>query len=442
MNNESLFIKPLSTLSTYIISFEEVNKKWKCDKRYPESAIQKFIRLNTKSLNFLGINVEGIFHNGKYALQLTTSNYVGCIPTYSPTNGKSNGDLVVTSRFNEDISELLSVINDTILPEFNSELQLSSNEIVKPPLYFECANFIDKYIEARNKGWRKFTNVTKTQKFPTSSTLWDKYAFTSINPSRALEFQNKCNVLSNDHLEWHELNYVLSIAINELKSPRTPLRSRMAYSDKINKLDNHFLKTSKPTANKIQIHMADPYIIKELKTIANVILGDSLSRMYSWRLDFSVFFERYVQFLLQSVAQTKGAYEINNPHYGIYSSQKPEWCLHYLEPDIVIQRGSEQYVVDAKYKSHMYNTHNNTEKLKEAFRTDLHQILAYCSLNCMTEKKALLIYPASQLIVTPLNIKSHLNGLNNIVTLIGIPLLKSKIESIKRELQEVIQFNN
>lgn len=435
-----LFINPLSTLGTYIIPFEEINKKWKCDKRYPESAIQKFIRLNTKSLKYLGITVSGIFHEGKYALQLATSNYIGCIPTYSPIDGKTSGDLMVISRFNENISEILSITGDSILPEFNNNLPLSSGEIVKPPLYFECINFIDKYIEAQNKGWRKFTTLVKRQKFPTSSTMWDKYALTSINPSNILEYQNKCNELSNDHPEWHKLNHVLNIAINELESIRTPLRARMAYQNKINKLKNSYSKASIQITDKIQIHMADPFVIKELKNIANVILKDSSNRKYSWRLDFAIFFERYIQFLLHSVAKTKGAKEINNPRYNIRGIKQPKWCLHYLEPDIVIQKEKEQYIIDAKYKSHMYNSNRNTEQLKDSFRADLHQVLAYCSFNCMTEKKALLIYPAAQITVSPINIKNHLNGLSNKVIMMGIPLLKSEVSNIQNELLRIIQF--
>lgn len=438
--DNSLFINPLSTLGTYIIPFEVVNKKWRCDKHYPESAIQRFIRLNTESLKYLGITVEGIFYEGKFALQLTTSNYVGCVPTYSPINGKASGDLMVIGRFNEDISELLSITGDSILPEFNNDLPLSSGEIVKPPLYFECINFIDKYIEAQNKGWRKFTNVVKVQKFPTASTMWNKYALTSTHPSKAQEYHNKCNVLSNEHPEWHKLNYVLNIVINELESIRTPLRARMAYQNKINKLKNSYSKTSIQFTNKIQIHMADPGVIKELKTIANLILKDSANRKYAWRLDFAVFFERYIQFLLHSVAIAKGAKEINNPHYDIRGIKQPKWCLKYLEPDIVIQKEEEQYIIDAKYKSHMYNSHNDTEQLRESFRADLHQVLAYCSFNCMTEKKALLIYPSAQFTVFPINIKNHFNGLTNKVAMIGIPLLKSEVSNIKKELQKIIQF--
>ena len=435
-----LFIKPLITLNTAIITFTELQNKWKCDKRYPESAIQRFIKLNAKSFDFLKIKAEGIFHEGKYALKLTTSNYVGCIPTYSPVNGKLFGDILVTGRFNEDIMELLSVTGDNILPEFNDSLELSSGEISKPPLYFECANFIDLYLKACKANWRKFDNKTQIKTYADASTQWEKYAITSIDPLQTFKYQNKNNILTCNHKEWQELTYILHLAISEIESIRTPLRSKLAYLEKINKLKQTYSVNTLRAINRVNIHMADPIIIKELKKVGNIILGDLSSRRISWRLDFAVFFEKYVQFLLQSIAREKGAKEFCNPHYGISGQHKPQWCLNYLEPDIIIQREDQQYVIDAKYKSHMFNVQSNSEDLRDTFRSDLHQVLAYTSLNAMKEKKGILIYPSSHVTVTTISIKSHLNGMRNQVQMIGIPLIKSEVQNVKKCMKGIIMF--
>lgn len=436
-----LFIKPISTLSSVIIPFTELWKKWKCDKRNPESAIQKFIKLNAKPFKFLDIKAEGIFHEGKYALKLTTSNFVGCIPTYSPVTGKLLGDILVTGRFNEDVLELLSVTGDTILPEFNNELNLSSGEISKPPLSYECANYIDLYLEAFKVNWRKFNNQTQIKSYPDTSTQWERYATTSIDPLQTFKYPNKNNVLTREHDEWKELTYVLHLAITEIESMRTPLRSKIAYIEKINKLKKTYSINALKATDKINIHMADPMPIKELKRVAKIILGDISERKIAWRLDFSEFFERYIQYLLQDIARQKGAKEYCNLHYNISGKHRPQWCLNYLEPDIIIQREDSQYVIDAKYKSHMFNVNNNSEDLRDTFRSDLHQVLAYTSLNTMQEKKAILIYPASHFMVSSVSVKSHLNGLQNQIQMVGIPLAKSEVTNVKKQLEDIIVFN-
>ena len=435
-----LLIKPVGTLSSTIVSFAELQKKWKCDKRYPESAIQRFIKLNTKAFEFLGLKAEGIFHNGKYALMLTSSNYVGCIPTLSPSTGKPCGDIMVTGRFNEDILELLSVTGDSILPDFNDELMLSSGETTRPPLYFECANYIDLYIEAQKGKWKKFTNELRHKPTPDSSTQWEKYAIYSTDPLKTFIYPNKSNLLINNHNEWKELTHVLQLAISEIESPRTPLRSKTSYADKITKLKSTVRFEQITQIPRINIRMSDPVTIKALKQVANIILGDVSNKKLAWRLDFSVFFERYIQHLLLNIARQKGAKEHCNPRYGITASNKPNWCLHYLEPDIVLQRGEKQYVIDAKYKSHIYNIRSNTEELRDTFRHDLHQILAYTSLNNMPNKKAILIYPASELSVSSIVIRSQLSDVKSKVQMIGIPLRKSEVSNIQKELQQIIQF--
>ena len=145
--------------------------------------------------------------------------------------------------------------------------------------------------------------------------------------------------------------------------------------------DKHF-----KMVKSIPVHMADPIIIKGLKETANRILSHQNSSHYAWRIDFAEFFERYIQFMIADVARSKGARLTKNPKYSV-SGNKPDWSLNYLEPDIVVDRGDVQYIIDAKYKSHMYNLRNHGDDLKEAFRHDLHQVLAYSSFGKSTRKK-------------------------------------------------------
>ena len=306
-------------LQTNAVSFSSLNEAWDEDKRYPETAVQKFLLRNAETFKFLEINAVGEYaDSGNYVLELTTSKYIGCIPLLSPSTGLPSGNLIITGRFGEDVSELLSVIGEFVEPEFNERIKLSLGSYVKPPLYFECQNFIDRYIEAKRYKWRKFDNVEKIENRPTNSTKWDKYALKSYEPRNTLKYPNSCNVLSKSHREWEELNYVLGLCIDEILSTRTPIRSRMAYMDKITNLLNTFDRHSVHAVSEVKIHMSDPVIIKKLKEVANRVLQNSSSSKNAWRLDFAEFFERYVQYLLKEVAKAKGARITCNPHFPVY----------------------------------------------------------------------------------------------------------------------------
>lgn len=145
---------------------------------------------------------------------------------------------------------------------------------------------------------------------------------------------------------------------------------------------------------------------------------------------------------MSDVSKKKGAREVNNPHYDIRMRNHPSWALNYLEPDMIIQKGDKQIVVDAKYKSHLFNWNKDSENLKETFRHDLHQILAYCSLNGMTQKQAILVYPFSDFICHEVNIYSSVTTSEAKVLIIGIRLDKNKLKDVKAKLNEVISFNN
>ena len=427
-------------LQNQTLSFSDLNEVWGEDKRFPETAVQKFLLRNFEVFKFMEVNAFGEYaDNGKYELKLATSKYIGCVPLLSPSTGLPSGNMIITGRFGEDVSELLSVIGEFVEPEFNEKLKLSVGSYIKPPLYFECQNFIDRYIEAKKYKWRKFDNIEKTESRPTNSTKWDKYAKHSYDPNNTFKYPNSCNILSKNHREWEELNYVLNICIEEVMSSRTPIRSRMAYMNKITSLLNTYNHNSLPIVSEIKIHMSDPNVIKKLKEVANRVLQNASSSQNAWRLDFAEFFERYVQYLLKEVARTKGARITCNPHFPVYGN-RPAWALKYIEPDIIIDKSDVQYIIDAKYKSHIYQVNGDSEQLRETFREDFHQVLAYSSFGGTRQKNVMLIYPSDHFVSRELDILSGINGYSAKAYLVGIPLKKSDLEETKNNLSRIINF--
>lgn len=433
----------LPTLSTTTWSCEKLKQSWKWSDRSMETVMQRFVELNQKNLSYLGISscVESV--NGKPGIKLTTSKYIGSIPIISPMNGKPVGDLIVTGRFGENAGELIKLLDDSIKLEYSDELQLVQHSQMTPPIFIECCKFLETYEQAEKFKWRKFTNEIKTSHQPNSSTLWIEYALrNACNPNEFSVFLNKSNSLTTEHLEWQQLNHVLQLAIGELESKRTPIRTRSIYSSQVDRMKIKLRNKCCCPIDKIKIHISDPHIIKQLKQLANSILNNHTNERLAWRMDYAEFFERYVQYLLCDISKKKGARQINNPHYSIGITNRPPWALNYLEPDIIIQKLDEQVVVDAKYKSHLFNWYNDTEELKMVFRHDLHQLLAYCSFNSMHSKQALLVYPFSNFTCHKMNVNSPLSTTEAQVFLIGIPLERNRIEEVKSKLNEIIIFND
>lgn len=441
-NTRTYSFGKIPTLSSVYWSSDKLKQTWKWSDRSMESVMQRFIDLNKKNLSYLGIVASIETLSGKPSVKLTSSKYIGAIPIISPMNGKAVGDLIVTGRFGENAGDLITLLDSSIKPDYSDEFHLVQDSQMTPPIFIECCKYIDTYIEAERLKWQKFTNITKIEQQPSGSTLWSEYAQrSSINPLEFSIFKNKCNRLTTNHPEWAQLNYVLKIAIRELESTRSPIRTRSIYASRIAQLKIRLRGRDVLPTDIIKKRMSDPLVIKNLKDLAAIILNNRSNEKLAWRMDYAEFFERYVQYIVGYVTKKKGAREIKNPHYGISVNNRPQWSLHYLEPDLVVQKNAEQIVIDAKYKSHIFNWDDDSDELKETFRHDFHQILAYCTMNSMSTKQGLLVYPFSDFACHKMKVTSPITKSEAYIYLVGIPIEKKRIEEVKEKLSEIICFS-
>ena len=263
----TFFIKQIHTLDTFSFAFAELNKEWGCDKRYGMDALQRFLFINQRALDYLGVSAEiEVVGNDPY-LKLRTSQYAGSVPMMSPKDGKPCGDLCVGGRFGEDVSELLPIVGDTLLPDYNDVLPPLSTSMLEPPLYFECCNFIDKFQEVEKAHWHKFDVVERIERNPTSGTRWELYSMDCYDPSRVFCYPNRTNKLKPLHKEFCQMLAVLQMCFNELKKPQTPMRSRIAYANKIERLrakyDDFIVELP---LTEFMTHASDPVAVKEAKS--------------------------------------------------------------------------------------------------------------------------------------------------------------------------------
>lgn len=422
----------LQILKSHVIP-TEFFKPWKNRDGYAQ-AITRFVQLNQKSFDFLGIKATiSTQDSTRYepCLHLTTSRYVGVAPIRSAGNGKTMANIYVTGQYGEDLDELMTLMPDAAILEYEPNLKLESTPVILPPLFIECAKFIESYQKAPLATWRKFESSVKVDRQPSGMTLWKEYALrSSINPSEQLIFHNKRNTFNVMHPERKMLNYVLRFAITELTRNTVPLSVRMKMATKISALRQYTVDQHVQSANSIPLHGSDNSAISELKKIANNILEGCRSESLAWRMDMAQFFETYIQYLFAKAAGVCGMQTENNRHVSIYGSY-PGWGIAYLEPDIIVRDAGHDIIVDAKYKSHIYNWNTKSEELQDVFRHDLHQVLSYLSI---TEGKqgrriAILSYPYTKSFCKSIRISHNVE-----VLLLGIPM---RINSVEQNIKFV-----
>ncbi len=438
MNNDTVLT--LQVLSSNIFTMDKLNFLLSGDKRKFERDIQKLISLNKKTFDYLGIDAHGQYDDSfNFFLCLRSSEYSGAVPLRSAGTGLVCGYLKVVGRYGEDIDGVLPLLKDEdFTPEFDNTMLIGSDMAVAPPKYIECAKYVDKYVQADRFQWQKFTNRKITQTKP-RNTDWATYYLKSYDPSNVFKYPNSINELTTEHSEWAALKYVLSLAISELRAGTTPKSIKSHYADIIRRLERVCFGDDLQIVDHIDVHSSDPIIIKELKAIANLILKNTSDIRCAWRIDYSRFFERYVQYIFAQLAYKRGYRAFNNPHFGI-SGQKPAWALKYLEPDLVMIKDGDQVVVDAKYKSHMYNFDSNFTELHDVFRDDFHQVLAYSSFSSAQQKRTIIAYPYKEFKCYATTVHSSLNECENKTFLIGLPISKAAIIDVIDSLNKILLY--
>jgi hypothetical protein len=423
-----------------------IHKRWfnGLDKRYTSQAFQKFLDYNKESFNFLGVIpvLEG--SDSDLLISFKSSAYVGSVPLRSPENGKLMGDFQVfpryvnsTNKFEEYIS-LIDIIGKEVQPEFNDSLELTTTFGFTPPRYLEAIKFIDLLSKLIDKPWQKFNLQNILSPNFAGNINWKKYIEDDYNPQNKFRVPASISALSEDHLEYSKIKYVFELAKADILNKKTPLKIQCEQLFKINRIENK-LNLFKPIQTKgLKIHQVDNLLVREAKKQANIILNYRTNTKLAWRVDYSSVFEKSVQYIFKELANEIGGSSLNNFFIPRKGKKYNGFELLRLEPDIVFSKDKTLYFIDAKYKAHLFNRLSTSQFLKEEYRKDLHQILAYSSFSSSETKEVFLCYPSNKEVITKSNYFNPLSNNQSIVYVVGIPLTRESFALIKQGIKKII----
>jgi hypothetical protein len=122
----------------------------------------------------------------------------------------------------------------------------------------------------------------------------------------------------------------------------------------------------------------------------------------AWQLPLEQLWESYVESLVRKEVAIRGGEvkvgRLRETVFPLYWTDPTHRSLGHLVPDVVVRRGPEVWIIDAKYKAHLAEIDETgwrqfTEDLKESHRADIHQALAYAALYEAKTVTATLMYP-------------------------------------------------
>lgn len=451
MVSQGLFFEaPCLTPQAKAMTALALSKTWfkGSDKRYMEGVLQRFVEINKDAFDFLDISTEVVGMGSGLKIIFSTGKFTGAVPLRSPVNGKQIGDLAIYPRFvggESKYAEYISILNlieSEVLPEYLDSILLSSCSQLRPPLYFHASEYIQTLAKALKLPWRRFQTNTQMSYEPRGVINWKYHFERSFDPSSAMHFKCRNNELSFDHEEIRQLRFVFDLALAQINSFESPAKLRYQLLPQITILQHQLKGISPQKCFECKIHSPDPRFIKEAKSAANEFLRADTIPSKGWRIDFSLVFERFVQFIFASASKSFGLKFFPNYKFIRTSTNNPRWSLAYLEPDGLLMGDSVSAVIDAKYKAHFFNLENSGDFLTDEHRSDLHQILSYSSFLRPGNNHSFLCYPSNTLNYKILAYKNRGCGNLNQVILMGIPLKTSVISDAKLLVGEILTTCN
>jgi hypothetical protein len=428
---------PCLTERSETLTTLELDKKWGKlpDKRNITKYLFDFQHINESALSFIGIVPKIIIQNNETSIFFTSTKYVGAVPLRSPINGKQSGDLIVKPRYINksgfhEFSEIINLLGNNINFEtFNNELILKSRGNFHPPLYLEAIKFINALEYLIKINWVKFSVIKKNSKIVKGNVNWNSYLQQSYKVEKHIEFPIQTSVISFDHSEYKQMRFVFDICKNEIFSSKTPENIKRIYKNRIEILNNKFYNIQPQKVNHFPVRPLDKSAVKECKDLANNILRNNQKDLIGWRVDISEVFEKFVQHIFKELKFNIGGHLSENERFKQTRSNRFDWSLNHLEPDLIFRHEKKTYFIDAKYKVNLYNYRNNSEILKELHRKDLHQIIAYSAFSNSIEKYAMICYPSNEPKIDELEYLNSENGVSILVYILGIPMNSALIQN-------------
>lgn len=406
-------------VKTSLVEFEDESafsieqfKNWfpksKFDKRFPQEYITKWLRVNGRYLEFLGISQK--WDEDTKSLILKPSNKVGLAPLKNPYGGQVYGSIMVKPRLGWlKIYEILDLIDWKYQPAFLKDEEPIISEGVLPR-WFKAIETLEAINQALNLFMRGMSIKNIKSRVPVGNINWDEYATKSIPYGKYDLFSTTVIDYSSDLDIHRQFKGVVRMIAADISNPEVPIKIKNKAKVLIANIEKKLetLDYDEPNVEKLKkIRVPSFYKVSYDKAIQKCIEYISESKFslqtgnfygLPWSIEMERLFEYWVEYWASIFAKRIGARFFsdikNNSRIRFYNLSN--WkSLNKLKPDIIIEKGDKTLIIDVKYKKHlMYLQYGKvTSEIFEEHRHDIHQILSYMSSSVNKKRVGCLIYP-------------------------------------------------
>ena len=374
---------------------------------------QQFVQQNRWIFNQFDVKASLDYDGSSVDIVIRTGSKIGALPLFSPTSGKPDYGLIIKPRFDwSGLGNMLGEMGWKIIPVPLTLPLLPRSDRKIPPwvlstiVLFRIKAILD-FIE------RRFDFIEADLNAPRGQVNWGIYATSRLPRMKSLSVPCRFPDLRDDRDLLAAIHFTLRVQLSSLARQRQGGVAVLQLLDVCETLLNRVrnVPAKQPTPRTINSWLMGPIHTSPFRkgiqamqwTIEERGLA-GLSDLHGlpWKMSMSDFYEAWVETVSERLTrriggslkvgrkqETVAPISWARPYLG---SQK------YLKPDIIIERGDETIIIDAKFKEHWHELSHTTwgkldSEIREAHRTDILQVLAYSTLYTSKKVIACLAYP-------------------------------------------------
>jgi len=375
---------------------------------------EQFIRANEKILESLDVRAELYATSAETKIRLLPGGRAGALPLRSAQTQRVKAGLLIRPRFGwAGVGNVMQQTGWAAAPEFlDAPLVPGSARDVPPwvlagPVIVRLAALLTSLVPG-------YEAKSETLTSPRGRILWTEYVRSSLSSGNWHRMPCRFPDLSKDRILRAAIRWTLERTRLSLISAgeRDPIATLLAQRISTLLVDLQDVSAVEPRVAELERRFGSRipgsgslrFGLQAIGWIADErgLGGGREMDGLAWQLPLEVLWESHVEAKIREEATIRGG-EIKSGRLGqtvfpLNWSDASYRSLGHLVPDIVVRRGDEIQVVDAKYKAHFAELdesswHEFTSDTRESHRADIHQVLAYASLYDSREVTATLVYP-------------------------------------------------
>jgi hypothetical protein len=383
-----------------------------------ESAIgqlaRQFLDRNAGLLQDFGVESDVVYYGDSVRLTFETGHTTGALPLLSPTTGQVDYGLLIRPRFGwQGVGRTLLHTGWRRTPDLLRLPSLPQSDRRVPP-WVLASTVLRRIDQLLDNLTREFQVTEEDRRQPRGRIQWGTYIENRAARGQFLSVPCRYPELQDDAFLRGAIKATLQKQRRALEQERDASLMVVRLIEECQRLlrevrEAPSVSPDSARLRRFQSHQSLRRDVFErgLEAIEWTMEERGLAGLgelsgLPWRLPMDAFFEAWVETVAERYCQLQGGtlqtgregetivpLSWDPPYLGSQSS---------LRPDLVIDRGQQTIILDAKYKSHweeldVQEWRQTRQSLRDQHRTDLLQVLAYANLADVSRVTTCLMYP-------------------------------------------------